>query len=1058
MALSYKNDDKQDERLDPSIRDTHNDSAQKLNDLENDAFNDIAGNYDKDADNSTEESNIKKIGDREDSPLSGWQNNTTGKSSSSTKGGNKLKALFTVKGLKKTGPVGLLITIILGGGAGLLILTTPALMLQQLKETMLGKFNDQVVAMDLRTRVVLKNKLSKQTKGICTTVVSFRCKMAGVSDRQLKNLEKIGGKATVEKVYKIPGTNRNFTTKISSIELNGTVLTAENINKVARTDPAVASALARWYNPRLYAFNDKIAAKFHQKYGVTRSKTVTGETDEERRAQLARSVSGQAAAEIKAGVQQGEENCDKGPDCNGGKRKTYTDATGARVSAEEGQKAISGAQELQVKTDAAKIESETQSKIAKNTAKSFLLSSAFGLGAIDSACGGYMIIRQVGTVVKTSQAIQLMNYSNEFMKEPDIVRAQDATANGVNFFSNILTTPNDFGDSFSDSYGYRYAAYGDVSSMDSTANMGKLASTNNGGTIQLDETQADKAVAQSEVTKYINGQIISQNVMATLLSIVAKAQNANATTQAADKACGFLTGKAGQALVLGVGILGIFAAIGSGGSTLAVGLAQSVATSYIFGRAIGVLIPKIAALAKGEVITTFENGNEAGNAITSGQGVRNDLDARSRAVPALKKDDAVQYNQQRAQTEAYFAMIDRYNKSPFDTSSKNTWLGNVVFNLTPYTSKLSSFKHFSLPANLEAIAGLAAHSFGSLIPSTNAAAISEQFEVCGDADYIEMDLAADPFCNIRHGLTPTMLAIDTDEAVEYMVDNGYIDPETGEPTNAKIDDTGAFSAKQYLFGGYPNPYAGWIENCVERNVPINADNGSDNNRGKECIANNESDPAKLKMLDTFSVFYIDKSIQDGMDFGLQSSAPTVDTGATGTSNESGTLVDGDTKTLARQLLDSKNVQFQVPAQRSAMEYIAQTGKGRDCGAPAVSPNLLRVLVTASQKYKITIGVIVDGHRCNNGRHPKGLAVDMNGVAHLDQPFMLRTDFRSTERPILKEFAQYLDGISPPGQGASGGIRLGQRDCWAGDTPNIPKIKANGWFPDTCNHMHMDVNP
>ena len=1039
MALSYKNDDKQDERLDPSIRNTHNDSAQKLNDLENDAFNDIADNYDKDANDSTEESNIKKIGDREDSPSSGWQNNTTGKSSSSTKVGNKLKALFTVKGLKKTGPVGLLITIILGGGAGLLILTTPALMLQQLKETMLGKFNDRMTVMELRTRVVLKNKLSNQTKGICTTAVSVRCKMASMSNRQISRFEKAGITVNKRPGIAIPGRSQ-----IASFTFEGQTIDGNNLQSFARSNPRFASALSRGYNPRLYTFSDGVAAKFHQKYGVNRAKNISGTTDEQNKENLKKNVSGQAAAEVRAGVTRTDEACNGGEGCVDGNRTTYTDSSGQPLDPATGERALSGAQELTTAIDAKKLGEEAAATAAKNTAKSFLLSTAFGLGAIDSACGGYNLIRTVGSAAKSIQKTQLLRYAHIFPNTADTVRAGDATAEQINYVSNLLTQPNSDGKSFSDSYGYKYMAYGDVPTMQRGGeDIGSVSTSNGGVTAQLTDAQADKILVQQETSRYINGQLVANNVVASLINFINSGKaNVAATAAAADETCGFVLSGTGQTILIGGAVLGAVAAFFTGGATALAGAIPGVAVSVVIGAAVGALIPKVTDLAAGTIITGDENGNEAGNGLTSGMGGYGDLIAQAGGITALRVKDAVAFQKDKDDVNAYFAMIDRQDLSPFDASSKNTWLGRVAFAVIPYTSKMASIKNLSLPTAIKAVSGLTTGTFASIIPKTNAANITDQYYICDDIDYTAENLAADPFCNLRRGLSTEAQSIQPDDAVVYMTQNNYIDPESGQPS----DDS--------------NEYANWIKNCVDRDAPINSITETNNDAGLDCIANNQPTPAEQLKYNTFSVYFIDQSVEDGMTNGPQSSAPATDAGATGTSNESGTLVDGDTKTLARQLLDSKNVQFQVPAQRSAMEYIAQTGKGRACGAPAVSPNLLRVLVTASQKYKITIGVIVDGHSCNSGQHPKGLAVDINGIAHLDQPFMNRIElgFIPSQIPILKEFSEYIDTLSAP-TGEPGGIRFGQSQCWRGNPPNMKNIKtAQYWYPDTCHHIHMGVNP
>lgn len=116
--------------------------------------------------------------------------------------------------------------------------------------------------------------------------------------------------------------------------------------------------------------------------------------------------------------------------------------------------------------------------------------------------------------------------------------------------------------------------------------------------------------------------------------------------------------------------------------------------------------------------------------------------------------------------------------------------------------------------------------------------------------------------------------------------------------------------------------------------------------------------------------------------------------------------------------------------------------------------LLGMLVEASKKYKITIGAQASGHECDGGWHPKGSAVDLNGVAHLDQPQQMRIDWTAADKPIVKEFYEYLDNLA----GTAGvKLELGQKQCFS-NPPSAPSpsLKNSELVTDVCNHMHVGV--
>ncbi|MEK7153200.1 MAG: hypothetical protein AAB834_04580, partial [Patescibacteria group bacterium] len=168
----------------------------------------------------------------------------------------------------------------------------------------------------------------------------------------------------------------------------------------------------------------------------------------------------------------------------------------------------------------------------------------------------------------------------------------------------------------------------------------------------------------------------------------------------------------------------------------------------------------------------------------------------------------------------------------------------------------------------------------------------------------------------------------------------------------------------------------------------------------------------------------------------------------------GTLPKGTAQELARQILNNPNISFQVePTQRQAMEYIAQTGHARDCGGPAVDPKILSVLLAAAQKHKIVVGVVVDGHLCDGLNHPKGWAVDLNGINPLTgsggtNRNITLANFQN--QPIVRQF--YTDMANWLAQ--AGGGRLGQISCFQGAPP--PNVAGVRFISDACTHLHIDI--
>ncbi len=174
-----------------------------------------------------------------------------------------------------------------------------------------------------------------------------------------------------------------------------------------------------------------------------------------------------------------------------------------------------------------------------------------------------------------------------------------------------------------------------------------------------------------------------------------------------------------------------------------------------------------------------------------------------------------------------------------------------------------------------------------------------------------------------------------------------------------------------------------------------------------------------------------------------------------TPSTSGTsLPSGSSQQLAKLILASPNITFQTPQEGQDFQEIVNTGHQTNCGNPAISPKLLGIILTASQKYKLVLGVFDDGHHCGDGLHDIGIAVDINGITPLDNSFPSTGNFinwNSGEQPLLKQFYAYMAGLLS----ANGGGAIGQQLCFTTET--IPPKPNNVlFFPDSCDHVHVDV--
>lgn len=762
-------------------------------------------------------SNIAGVKDKEERGSgSTWNNKVTGE-------GNKSKGKGILKRFGKRSPLILIIGTIVGGGSILTLLFSPSTILLQMRNTLLDKFNDQVAAMDVRSIYILSKKIDNDiTSGACGKV-TLRCKLKTMSSKQVKKLEDAG--------FTVNGKETVFgRVKAKSFTYAGKEYGAPDLKKAVRSDPEFRRALMRGYNPRFAAFSDAIFEKFAQRVKVTKERNIDGtKTKEQMNQDMVDISSGDAGTRLNANVSVEEDE--------EGNKHYYDLSTDPRreIPKTEYDKILKDTEATDVEIQKQKELQEVGKSTVKSTAKKVLTSTALGLGAVDSACSGYTIIRAAAFAAKYLGTLQTLRLYHSFNNSADSILALAAQPNVIEFWGDkLMNHPNADGHTATDG-AYRYPAYGDLNVIPSNSNIG--TNITNVKTQGLSEQDANRVAINEETTRFVNGQTLSTGIFGQILSFVGKGSS---TTDAVDSTCKFVKSGWGQTILFGTAIVGAVAAFFSGGATLGWGIAVQTAVNIAMGIAISTLTPKLVALAAGHLINGSENSNEMGAALVSGAGGYNDIISQTRALPVVTADDAVEYNELSMDVQQQYAAVDRLDHSPLDPTNKSTFVGSIVSNYLPYLTKLSS-----VGGGVISTLGVAQSSLMSLISPVSKAASNtkEQYTVCQDYEYTELNLATTPFCNLRHGFDAETLAIDPEDVLEYM--KPYMNEETGEPLS---DD---------------NDYAKYIKNCIERTVSIGGFTEDNPNKGDECIQGKGGEnEQKYRM---FRLAFFDQSILAGMD-------------------------------------------------------------------------------------------------------------------------------------------------------------------------------------------------
>jgi len=720
---------------------------------------------------TADNSDLGDVKNTEESPNNSWKNNVSGPKPGSQKSGGVLASL------KKKGPITAIILTLVGGGIGIGGLLSPSLLLVNLKEVMVNKFNTQLTSMDIRTTKLLTKKMNT-TSGVCTSVVSVGCKYSTMSKKQVENFKKAGIDIEPD------GKTMFGRTKPKSFKFEGKDISAKGLSGALKDSPSFRSAIKQAYNPKFAGFSDSIWSKAASKLKISKlAAKLTGKTDAER----LKSVQDATKTDI------GED-----PKSQPFTEKDINPATKAGYTAGElaglnTTKTLSDNFATDIYSKAKKVVAAGQKSAlgAVTGAISSGINSTKITGFMDNACTAYTSILAVGYAAKTVRALQLASYAILFLNVADQIKAGTAKSEDVAYLGGVLTAESAATKkSATASFGYNFAAYGTRGAMPDSA------------------------------TQYLAGGGLTGSLIGITSLVNLYLGNAPKTT------CKVLNNPFVGAASFGAGLVSLFSpAAPIGWGKLALQAAQSIA----IGVAISFLPALLQDIVAGVLVDKTTIGEDAGDAVTSGASGIMSTAASTGGNAPLTPTQAVAYNGLTQEIAAQYAEEDRLAYSPFDITNSNTFLGSIVARLIPYTSNMSS-----LSGVMSSIASMTSSSFATIATPTTKATSVDDYTMCQDYAYNDIKgdgsnikLATDPYCNVAYGIPPEYLDADPVAVADALIKAGEIRGETD--SNGEAGEIIGTKYKQF------------ITDCIDRTIPLgDSGSGVQESDGSNCIANDSN--------------------------------------------------------------------------------------------------------------------------------------------------------------------------------------------------------------------------
>ncbi|MDB5160607.1 MAG: hypothetical protein JWO99_870 [Candidatus Saccharibacteria bacterium] len=697
------------------------------------------------------------------------------------------KSKVTAKSFfKRKGAIGALIGLVFGTGLGFSALLSPSLLIVHMKEIMVEKFDTQLTSMDARTNKLLSTKINGATTGLCGSVVTIKCKFSTMSDAQVKNFRDAG--IDVEPAEPNAGTR----TKPTGYKWKGETVTASKFASLSQADPEFKAALKKAYNPQYAGLAGKAWSKAASFLGISKKPPdLEGTTDEERMKKL-NSVAKNGEANITTKVaadfeEPADENGNGGcnAQCAQGKADTFN-ATAGGIQ-EDGTSGNAG-KKVSALLDGAPLEAGAAA--IKLT------------GVVDYYCQAYGAINAVGYAAKTIRAVQLARYAIVFWNAADEIKAtgglKPATAA---FLGSTLTqvTKDAKGNILSgagtDSFGFKYAAYGDTTASTRSMNISNRFLAGGGFT-------GDLINFSNTVEGALGGRQTARNT------------------------CGVLA----NPIVGGVSLVAGVAALFVPGANVGLEVAKA-AVGIVVGVGLSLLPALLSDMIAG-TSTADISGEASVDAIAGGGGkILSDSVAGLNGNGLMNKADAAEYLSQNQKVAVSYGQADAVALSPFDPTNQYTFLGSIVSKILPIAGSINDGSTF-----ISSFGSLLSTSFGSIMPKSSALTdqqYTDSVNVCQDQDAADAGYATDPFCNVVRGIPLRYLNKDPTQVVDELIASGDLTPDTQVPTQQYLD---------------------FISKCIDNtNSPgynTTDTTGFDAQGAKDCIIDDSNANKYLNYLDT----------------------------------------------------------------------------------------------------------------------------------------------------------------------------------------------------------------
>lgn len=678
---------------------------------------------------------------------------------------NKAQIILKLKDtLRDKGPIGTVIAILVSFAAiCLMFFATPANLWASVKANLTNARDMASPARNMRYTRILAYQIPKQNASFddinkaCEKPKSRKCRALTMSDHMRKRLEKAGMVVETEKHEK---SGRYMIKSITMTDDFGREhkITNRAEFQAAFKRPTVRAIFNRSFDgARSMFFSNNFRDLLSKRFKTSKASKLDGKDKNE----LDKS--------FRKGMRLDGEPANGDPD----KRKKNREKQGAKV------KGLTN-----------KIKGLTQDA-----------------GIVSLVCGAYHSAKAIVASAKAIQIANLVRFTMIFFTEFDRAIAGDITQEASEYIGNRLNysefnKETDTGEinrfyntTFTDAEGMRTLLHGDIRNLSDYAKNyvvggGKIGHINNtltkienfvGGEPFSIHPGSNEGNFRNILSK-ITGRNLDSYSKTGRLIIVELCRTIEAGGTITDIIqCTRTIGRPIQALAVGLVIAPILCG--------AIVIAIEKIMSEIIGTFIDDIINWIVEWLSDMSLDDETNGIDAGNAMAAGIGLLMQNTAQTNGLVATNEAGYKQYlaNVASEHSEYIASLREEARHTPFDTTNQYSFLGSILTSFHGTRGmNVTSLHPVSVFKNTLATLPLATKKLAAVTP--NASALSGTFGAIREFDEREAkcedpsltdDFAGDPFCVPYTHMAQAGLIVDPVDLIDYMVDNEFIDEETG---------------------------------------------------------------------------------------------------------------------------------------------------------------------------------------------------------------------------------------------------------------------------------------